>query len=182
MRGHFFCARIDDKTFLRFVPMGREQVVRDSLTCLRAITCTEGTERVMAEDLRAAAYDAWLAARRDIYDEWQRGADPKNLQPDIRPLFRAAAAHLRRYRPADMPLDEADRVAEALEAPWGMRIERSLREVFTQETAKGEATTRSIAERVKLLGLQPWKAPEPLPPIDEEEVVLVVWMAVEAES
>ena len=29
-------------------------------------------------------------------------------------------------------------------------------------------------------GLQPWKAPEPLPPIDEADVQLVVWMAVDA--
>lgn len=85
-------------------------------------------------------------------------------------------------RPADMTLDDMDRIAEALEAPWGMRIERSLREVFTTETAKGEATTHEIVERVELLGLQPWRAPEPLPPIDEDEVVLVVWMAVDAEA
>ena len=70
----------------------------------------------------------------------------------------------------------------ALEAPWGLRIEKSLRQVFTPDTANGEATSRAIAEQVKLLGLQPWKAPEPLPPIDEDEVSLVVWMAVDRES
>ncbi len=69
-----------------------------------------------------------------------------------------------------------------MEALWGLRIEKSLRQVFTPDTTNGEATSRAIAERVKLLGLQPWKAPEPLPPIDEDEVSLVVWMAVERES
>lgn len=28
------------------------------------------------------------------------------------------------------------------------------------------------------LGLQPWQAPEPLDPIDEDEIDLVVWMGV----
>ena len=180
-RGHVFCARVFDKVLLRFVPFGGMSIVRDSLACLRLITCTEGTARVMPADLAAGAYDAWARARRDVFAEWQLGADPKNLQPDIRPLFKAAAAHVRAHRPADMPLDELDRLAEALEAPRGLRVEKSLREVFTPETAEGEKATRAIAERVKLLGLQPWKAPEPLPPIDEEEVQLVVWMAVEAE-
>jgi len=182
MRGHFFCAKVDDKVFLRFVPWDGEAIIRDSLRCLSLITCEEGTERVLPDDLAAGAYEAWAKARRDIYGEWQKASDPKNLQPDVRPLFKAAADHVRKYRPADMTLDQADRIADALEAPWGLRVERALREVFTPDTAGGEATTREIAERVKTLGLQPWKAPEPLPPIDEEEVVLVVWMAVEGET
>ncbi len=180
-RGHFFCAKIDDRVFLRFVPWGENEILRHSLTCLQKITCTENTKRVMPEDLAGGAYEAWARARRDIYEEWQRGTDPANLQPDIRPLFKAAASHVRKFRAPEMTLDEVDRVADALEAPWGIRTERSLREVFTPETAKGEVTTRAIAAQVKLLGLQPWKAPEPLPPIDEDEVTLVVWMAVERE-
>ena len=181
-RGHFFCARVFDKVLLRFVPFAGGEILRDSLGCLRLITCDEGTLRVMPEDLVASAYDAWARARKDVFDEWQKGSDPMNLQPDIRPLFRAAAAHVRQYRPAKMTLEEMDRLAEALEAPRGLRVEKSLREVFTPEAAEGEKTTRAIAERVKLLGLQPWKAPEPLPPIDEDEVQLVVWMGVEGEG
>ncbi|MCC6349572.1 MAG: hypothetical protein IT347_08275 [Candidatus Eisenbacteria bacterium] len=46
----------------------------------------------------------------------------------------------------------------------------------------GEETTTALAARVRELGLQPWKPPEPLPPIDEDEITLVVWMAVEAEA
>lgn len=179
VRGHFFCARVDDRVFLRFVPWAEAPVVRDALSCLKMITCTEGTERVMPNDLTQGAYDAWAKARRDVFEEWQKATDPANLQPPIRPLFKAAAEHLRKHRPADMTLEELDRVVSALEAPWGLRFEKSLREVFTPEQAKGEETSRAIGERVRVLGLQPWKAPEPLAPIDEEEVVLVVWMAVE---
>jgi hypothetical protein len=180
-RGHFFCARIDDRVMLRFVPEVGNELVRDSLDCLRRITCAEETERVMPSDLERGAYAAWERARRDIFDEWQRATDPANLQPDIRPLFKAAANHMRRHRPSELTLEEADRVAEALEAPRGMRVERALRAVFTPETARGEETSREVAKLVKSLGLQPWHMPEPLPPIDLEDITLVVWMAVEAE-
>lgn len=180
-RGHFFCARVDDRVFLRFVPWDQANALeRDSLACLRRITCAEGTPRVMPEDLREGAYAAWQRARRDIYEEWQKATDPANLQPSIRPLFKAAAAHVRTNIPDGMSREEVDRVVEALEAPWGLRHEKAIRSVFTPETAQGAATTRKIVEQVKVLGMQPWKAPEPLPPIDEEEVVLVVWMAVES--
>ena len=36
-----------------------------------------------------------------------------------------------------------------------------------------------LAEKVRELGLQPFVAPEPLPVIDEDEVQLVCWMAVD---
>ena len=41
-----------------------------------------------------------------------------------------------------------------------------------------EWMTRRIAEVVRELGLQPWKLPDPLDPIEEEEVNLAVWMGV----
>lgn len=182
-RGHFFCARIGDKSFLRFVPVGagEEEIVRDSLACLAMITCQAGTERVLPDDLREAAYDAWARARTDIYREWQLGVDPANLQTAIRPLFRRAATQVRSFPAPEMTLEEVDRLAETLEAPWGMRLERTLRAVFPADAPATAATTRAIAEWVREYGLQPWKAPEPLPPIDESDVSLVVWMAVEAE-
>jgi hypothetical protein len=39
----------------------------------------------------------------------------------------------------------------------------------------------ALVERVRELGLQPFVQPEPLPPIQAEDVTLVCWMAVEAE-
>lgn len=181
-RGHFFCARIDNRSFLRFVPADGMPMFRDSLACLRQITCTETTPRCLPDDLREGAYSAWARARDDIYQEWQRGTDPANLQPKIRPLFLDAAAHIKSNIPPEMTLAEADRLVDILEAPYSLRIERSIRSVFNKETLEGIATTRALAEKVKELGLQPWKPPEALPPIDLEDVVLVVWMAVESEN
>jgi hypothetical protein len=182
-RGHFFCAKVDDRVFLRFVPWNQAVAIqRDSLSCLRRITCSTDTQRVMAEDLRVGAYDAWERARADIFDEWQKATDPKNLQPDVRPLFKAAAAHVRRHIPSDMSRQEADRIVEALEAPWGMRVEKAIRSVYRPDSKPPEKVTEAIAEQVKQLGLQPWKAPEPLPPIDRADVVLIVWMAVDKQA
>lgn len=182
-RGHFYCARVDDKVFMRFIPTDdRNAIVRDSLQCLKRVTCRDGTVRTVPDDLRLSAYAGWDRARADIFAEWQKATDPQTLLPDIRPLFRAAAAHVRENMPPEMSRIDADRIVEALEAPWGMRIERALRSVFTLATANGVTTTRAIVETVQELGLQPWKAPEPLPPIEEGDVVLVVWMAVECDK
>lgn len=181
-RGHFFLAKVDDRLQYRFVPMDGSNLERDALSCLRYITCEPGTPRLMPADLESAAYGAWQRARADIFTEWQRATDPANLTPEIRRLFREAGKHVRGFRPPEMPQEVADRLVECLEAPWGARIERALREVFDPDAPGDEATTRALAERVRELGLQPWKAPEPLPPIEEDEVVLVVWMAVEAEA
>lgn len=180
-RGHFFCARVDDKVLLRFVPLRPDaDVVRDALGSLRRITCLPETARVMPDDLRTAAYDAWQRARADIAAEWQWATDPANLQPRVRPLFREAAAHARAFRPEEMSLEENDRIVSALEAPRSLREERALRAVFDRNKLTGPETTKVLAHFVRERGLQPYKAPEPLPPIDPEDIRLVVWMAVEA--
>ena len=180
-RGHFFCARVDDKVLLRFVPLDPNgEIVRDALGSLRTITCVQETPRVMPDDLLDGAYGAWVRARDDIATEWQWATDPANLQPRVRPLFREAAAHVRAYRPEDMTLEENDRLVAALEAPRSLREEKALRSVFTREKSDGVRSSRVLAAFVKERGLQPWKAPEPLPPIDTSDIRLIVWMAVEA--
>jgi hypothetical protein len=183
VRGHFFCARVDDRVLLRFVPLDRSKPIeRDALACLRTITCDPGTARVLPESLRESAYGSWERARTDILTEWAKASDPATLQPPIRPLFRQAAEHLRRFRPPEMT--QADQIAliEALEAPRGMRDERALRKVFRPDGHEGEQSSREIARVVRERGFQPWKPPAPLPSIDAEDVTLVVWMGVEADA
>jgi hypothetical protein len=179
-RGHFFCARIDDKVFMRFVPMDViRPIVNDSLGCLRAITCGPETTRVMPDDLRDAAYSAWQRARDDIMAEWTVATDPANLAPKIPRVFRDAAAHVRNYRPPEMGNEESDRICDALEAPRGVREERALRKLITAGEGSGEELTKQIADFVKERGYQPWKQPQALPPIELEEISLVVWVAVD---
>lgn len=181
-KGHFFCARVGDRRFLRFVPFDGDTLVSDTLGCLRLITCQNLTERHMADDLRHAAYDAWEAARRDIYDEWTYATDPANLQPRVRPVFRDAANYLRRYPPGGIVQKDMDRVLDSLEAPWGRSIERQFREILDREIEDPLAVSQEIVDKVRELGLQPFAAPEPLPVIEEDEVQLICWMAVDSDG
>ncbi|MGH7556379.1 MAG: hypothetical protein ACREMD_01080 [Gemmatimonadota bacterium] len=153
----------------------------DTLGCLRLVTCEPGTERILSEEMHDGAYVAWERARQDIYKAWTFATDPKNLQPKIRPLFRRIAEHLRQHPPADMTQEALDRIVESVEAPWGMRHERALREEwdrFEEGRIEPAVLSAALVEKIRELGLQPFKAPEALDPIDEEEIKLVCWMAV----
>ena len=176
-KGHFFCARVGHRVFLRFVPWGGTGMVRDSLACLRLIGCKEDSPTHLPEEMKEAAYGAWACARRDVFDEWQFATDPANLQPKVRPALRAAAGHLRKFPPPGLTQEEIDRVIDAVEAPWGIRIEKQIREALA--AADGADASRRIVETVRQLGLEPFRAPEPLPPIEEEDVRLICWLAVD---
>ncbi|MFL6350745.1 MAG: hypothetical protein ACJ74Z_02680 [Bryobacteraceae bacterium] len=176
--GHFFCARVGDRVYVRFVPLDGQSVLRDSLTCLRLITCTEQTERIISEESREAAYFAWQRARQDIFDEWTFATDPVNLRPKVRPVLKRAAEMVRKFPRKDMDQDAIDKTANSLEAPWGARIENQIRQALG-EGAGWDAASRVIGA-VRELGLTPYQAPEPLPPIEIEEVSLVCWLAIVA--
>ena len=180
-RGHVFCARVDDKVLLRFVPLTPDEpIVRDALACLRLLTCEPDTPRVLSDNLAEAAYGAWARASADILDEWTTAADPATVQPAVRPLFRRAAEHLRRYPPPELLQENRHALIEALEAPRSPRDERALRKVFAPETDDGQQLSRDLARFVRERGFQRWKPPEPLPPITADDITLIVWMAVEA--
>ncbi len=174
--GQFFCAYVGERLFLRFVPDDGSTIVSDTLGCLRLITCTETTERIAMSEVPDAVYSAWAKARHDIFSEWAFSTDPANLQPRIRPALKAAADHLRMFPPAGMNQDKVNELIESLEAPWGVRIEKQIRDAV--ESQDRQDTSTAIAEAVIRLGLEPFKAPEPLPPIEETEVLLVCWMQV----
>jgi hypothetical protein len=174
--GHFFCAYVGDRLFLRFVPQDGSEIVRDTLGCLRLITCTEQTERSSADGSVNTAYLAWQMARTDIFDQWVIATDPVNLQPKVRPALKAAAEKLRKYPPTGILQDDLNRVIESIEAPWGNRIEKQIREAT--ESAEGESSSQAIVQTVKRLGLEPFKPPQPLPPIEIGDVRLVCWMTI----
>ena len=181
--GYFFCARVGDEMFMRFVPLGMEpddDPVRDTLTCLQRIECTEDTERVLPDELREGVYETWEIARADIYEQWQNQTDPLAVQPDIRKLFREVGQHLRDHWPAEAKFsqEELTKAVNSVEAPWGRRYENELREVYEQEDLDPVEKSRQLVAKIDDLGLQPYEAPDPLNPIDEEEVKLVAWMVI----
>jgi len=177
-RGYFFCARIGDRVFMRFIDESKTKTVRDTLECLKTINCKGDTRREIDNSLLKGIYDAWSSARHDVFSEWSEATDPKKLQPKVRPLFKQVAVHLRRYPPEGATQEELDATIDAIEAPWGIRIERQIRTVFEESESKPGVTSKRVFEKVRELGLQPFKAPQPLPPIDEEDIALVCWMIV----
>ena len=191
--GYFFCARIGDEVFMRFVPYewenleatdGEDDVlVQDTLTCLKRIECTAETSRVLPDKMGKRVYDAWELARGHIFEQWQEQTDPLSVQPDIRKLFREVGQHLRDYWPDDMTQEKLQTTVAAVEAPWPRRYERELREVYRDETLSPVEKSRELVSKVEDLGLQPYEAPDPLPQLEEkDEVKLVCWMIVAPEK
>ena len=181
--GHLFCASVADRIYLRFVPHDRQSgIVGELGTCLRLLECSESTQRILSEEMATGAYGAWERARQSIFDAWIFETDPANLQPKIRKLNRDVAAFLRANPPSDVEQERLDRCLDAIEAPWPRREENLLRLVWEQEFPTNAVRARRLVEEVENIGAEPFHAPEPLPPIEAEEIHLITWMAIENES
>ena len=178
-RGHFFCAKIGDTPYLRFVPADGGDIIDDRLGCLRLITCEPTTERHLPDELRIGAYAAWDKARDHIHAEWTFFTDPANVQPQVSSLLRRAAQHLRSNPPPDVTLENLNGIVESLEAPRSRKEENPIREVFDPDSDDRKGVSTAIIERVRELGWQPFRAPDALPPIDQNEIQLIAWMAVD---
>ncbi len=180
--GHVFCATIGDRVYLRFVPReAAAEVVGELGTCLRLIECSEHTPRVLSTEMALAAYDAWARARQGILAAWTFETDPANLQPKIRKLNREVAAFLRAH-PPDVDQERLNRALDAVESPWPRREEHALRDAWGRTYASNTEKAKALVEQIESIGAEPFHAPEPLPPIAEEEIHLVTWLALEAEE
>lgn len=178
--GHVFCAKVGERVYLRFVPVVEdEEIVPEVGTCLRMIECTEDTERVLPDNLRAGAFDAWDRARRHIHEAWMVETDPANLQPTAPKLHREIDDFLRRTSPPGVDQKRLEHALDALAAPAGRYEQNHLREVFDDEALNPSEKALRVLETIETLGLEPYLPPEPLPPIDLDDVHLVCWMAVE---
>jgi hypothetical protein len=183
--GFVFCARVGDypRVIFRFVNLSdpdSPEIVDDTLTCLAHARADIETARVLSEETHAAAYDAWASAREDIFGDWQYATDPAHLQPRIPKVLRDAAELLREHPPTGFEQRELDRVVDSLEAPYGTRIQKYVREAMGGEETPGERSA-NVVRAVQDLGLEPARAPEPLPVIELDDVHLVCWMVIVAD-
>ncbi len=181
--GHLFCATVGERVYLRFVP--REpgaELIGELGTCLRLLECGEATPRLLSEEMAMAAYEAWARARRSIFDAWTYETDPANLQPKIRKLNRDVAAFLRTNPPADVEQERLNRCLDAVESPWPRREENLLRLAWEREFSTPGERARHLVEEVEGIGAEPFRAPDPLPPIEPQEIHLITWMAIEREN
>ena len=181
--GHFFCASVGKRIYLRFVPELRgEPIVSEIGTCLRLIECSEDTPGELPEDARSEVYTAWERAQASIHEGWMWETDPANLQPRIRPLNRQVAEYLRENPPADIEQARLFKVLDSVETPWSRRDENQLREAWNSEFTSATEKAAALVKRIEEIGVEPYEPPTPLPPIEQKEVNLICWMAITAES
>ena len=181
--GHLFCAMVGERTYLRFVPLEIEaEIVGELGTCLRLLECTEETPRILNEEMRESAYGAWIRARESVLKAWTFETDPINLQPKVRKLNRAVAAFLRENPHPGLDQERLHRSLDAIESPWPRREENQLRVIWKREFETDAEKARYLVEEVERIGTEPFLAPDPLPPIEPEEIHLITWMAIEPED
>ena len=120
-------------------------------------------------------------ARESIFNAWSFETDPANLQPRIRRLNREVAEFLRANPPAGAEQDRIQRALDAVEAPWPRREENQLRAVWKQELDTPVEKAVALLKEIEEIGVEPFRAPEPLPPISPEDISLICWLAIPAE-
>jgi hypothetical protein len=182
--GYVFCARVADheRPQFRYVETAgtaAPRVLDDTLTCLDSARPASGfdTERSLSEEMYRGAFDAWVLARDSIVASWNKSADPANLVPAVPLTMHRAAELVIASRPAAMTIEEADRLVEALQAPYPERVLKMVRAAMSSAAEPAEQVL-AIARLAQELGLEPSRPPEPLPEIDESDVHVVCWLAI----
>ena len=188
-QGIFFCATIGEKrTYLRFVPSDEKwqpktdkKIVKEVGTCLRLIEAEEKTKTVLSQTAQKSVYNFWSIAKTDILKSWMYETDPANLQPKIRKINREVAHFIRSYKPSDMEEQTINKALDIVESPWPRRDEALLREQFNDDSDNGEEKAKRLINWIIKTGLEPAGSPDPLPPVSEEDIKLICWLAVTSE-
>jgi hypothetical protein len=150
-------------------------------TCLRLAECEPDTPRVVPKSLEEdVIFDLWEVAQQDIWRAWTLETDPANLQPKVRPLNRRVADFIRANQPPETDAARINAALDVVESPWPRREEAMLREWFDDARA-GAAKAASLIDRILETGLEPFRGPEPLPPIRFDEIKLLCWLALSPE-
>ena len=188
-QGFFFCATVGEKrTYLRFVssnekwqPKKDKQIVKEIGTCLRLIEAEENTKTILSKQAQKSVYDFWSIAKKDILKSWMYETDPANLRPKIRKINREVADFIRSFKPFDMAEEIINKALDVIESPWPRRDETLLREQFNDDNNKGKEKAKRLIDWVIKTGLEPSGSPELLPPISEEDIKLICWLAITSE-
>jgi len=191
--GYFFCARIGEELYLRFVSAevsGEDEqdakenngLIRDTLGCLKRIECEEETERHLPPEAKDGVYEAWEDARDDIFAQWQHQTDPRNIQPDVPKILREVREHLADHPPTNTNQDGAERAREAVGAPLSRREQREFREIYEDEGLSPVEKSDQFVDKVEELGLEPFESPDPKPRVREKDIQLICWMVVSPED
>jgi hypothetical protein len=199
-RGVLFCAEVGARTYLRYVKTdadwrpielpadpqtaepGGWAIESELGTCLRLAECEPETPRVVPRSLEEdVIFDLWEITQQDIWRSWMLETDPANLQPKVRPLNRRVADFIRANQPPEIDVARINAALDVVESPWPRREEAMLREWFEDGAHAGAAKAAYLIKKVLETGLEPFRGPEPLPPIRLDEIELVCWLALTPE-
>ena len=86
------------------------------------------------------------------------------------------------YPPADVKQARIERVSESVMSPWPMREENKLREVWKEEYPSNQVKALALIEAVEATGIEPYEQPPRYPKIDLDEIRLVCWLAIQADT
>ena len=180
--GFVFCARVADHVDPLFASVvyeddGDPNVATDALTALSNAYAESETPRQLDKETHELAYDAWATARQRIFDDWQFATDKRNFEAKVPKAMRDAAEVLRANPPSDIDQSELNDIIDALEAPYGPRIQSVIRKAMAASD-KPKKQASAVVAAVIDLGLQPAESPDPLPVIELEDVHLVCWQAI----
>jgi hypothetical protein len=79
-----------------------------------------------------------------------------------------------------LTIEEADALVERLRAPYPERLLRPVRKLLNEGSPKEQVV--ALAELADQLGFTPSTRPQPLPPVNEEDIHLLCWMAITPEE
>lgn len=180
--GWFFCAKVGDRVYIRFVHADDQGNPSDAIEselgfCLRQIETSDENIPTLQNLPLDQVYEAWEKAQNSILTAWDFESDPINLQPPVRPLNKTVADFLRSSTNHTLDSAKLTRALDILESPWPRREEAMLRAQYNPE-----AQPVDLVDFILEIGIEPFLAPEPLPPIDIEDIHLVVWAAVQRKS
>lgn len=186
--GYVFCVKIADhpQPWFRYVGVQDDwsldeansaTVSADTLQSL--VVADPGTQdraRWMTDIVYDRAFDAWQAARSDIFNMWIDLTDPNNLQPDAPKSFRDAADLVRQHG-GFLGSDEQRLLLRQLRSVPSAKVARAVRAAMRDGNTNTERI-KLVVEEIEAAGIQPPPKVEPLPEVSENEVRLVTWMAV----
>jgi len=192
-----FCANIagSKEPWFRYVPLDdaltvqheqdeetgemRATVSAETLVCLSKADTGDALplpENAITDEIYAAAFSAWEAARHDIVERWNWLTDPANLRPQTPAAMREAVQLVRAH---GQELGErADKLLDKLDAPHSPRVQVAVRTILKDEQMSTGQKVKALDGLARRLSLQPYREPEPREPITEDDVHVVVWSAV----
>jgi hypothetical protein len=187
--GYVFCIKIGDhpKPWFRFVPVdanwapaiadGVAEVNEDMLASLVAADpVNAATERWMTAEVYDKAFDAWEIARASAHSAWTVLTDPINLKPDSPKAFRDAST-LVMTSGQFLGTEAQMELYGKLNAVPPEKVKRAIRAALSLP-GSDEERIRAIKEEIDSSGIQKPEPAQVLPHVTENQVRLVVWMAV----